>query len=103
MGAFPMDEKKTRDNNTIFENADHFGQEWQVLPTEPKLFHDVEGPQAPEACAIPSVSDMRCRLADSIITLEAAEIACSRVSEEERGFCMFDVMSTNDVWAAGAY
>jgi len=103
MGTFPTGLKMARDSNTIIDDADDFGQEWQVLPSEPKLFHDVDGPQAPEKCEIPSRVDMRRRLAESSISMEEAKLACSRVSDEDQDVCIFDVMATNDVNVAGAY
>jgi len=102
LGRF-TDGKKTGRDNRVIEDADVFGQEWQVLGSEPKLFHDIEGPQHPEKCEIPSATEMRRRLADSSISLEDAQVACSRVSEADFDICVFDVMATNSVDVAGAY
>ena len=38
MGRFETGEMIGRDGSTVFEDANAFGQEWQVLDTEPKLF-----------------------------------------------------------------
>jgi hypothetical protein len=103
MGKFPHGTKLARDNSTAMEDVNAFGQEWQVLSTEPKLFHNVEGPQAPEKCEVPSSLQMRRRLGESLISKEDAEVACSRVNEEDFDLCVFDVMATNDKDAAGAY
>ena len=46
---------------------------------------------------------MRRRLASSTISRDDAELACSRVLEEERDLCIFDVMATNDFGTVGAY
>jgi hypothetical protein len=103
LGAFPHGTKLSRDNSTVMEDLNAFGQEWQVLPTEPKLFHNVEGPQAPEKCEVPSSVQMRRRLGESLISKEDAEVACSRVHEDDFDLCVFDVMATNDKEAVGAY
>jgi hypothetical protein len=103
LGAFPHGTKLSRDNSTVFEDLNAFGQEWQVLATEPKLFHNVEGPQAPEKCEVPSSLQMRRRLGESLISKEDAQLACSRVNEDDFDLCVFDVMATNDREAVGAY
>ena len=83
-----------------------FGQMWQVLPSEPMLFHNVEGPQAPEKCHIPDAADarkrLRRRLKDSI-SEEDARLACSRVDPSDFDVCVFDVMATDDLEVPGAY
>merc|ERR1711933_323673 len=38
LGSFGKGEKKARDNLTIIEDNNEFGQEWQVRPAEDKLF-----------------------------------------------------------------
>lgn len=104
MGSFPSGEKIGRDNKTIFTDLDRFGKEWQVHVTEPMLFHTEEDSvQAPARCEVPSKSSVRRRMAESTISLKDAEVACARVSEEERDLCIFDVMAINDMSAAGAY
>jgi hypothetical protein len=103
MGSYATGARVGRDNTTVIENTDEFGQEWQVLPAEPKLFHEIDGPQAPVQCEIPSSSEMRRRLAQSSISFEDAQVACSRVNEEDFDVCVFDVMATNDRDLAGAY
>jgi len=103
MGSYPKSIRLARDNETIIDNVNLFGQEWQVLPTEDKLFHNVEGPQAPEQCEIPSAMEMRRRLGESVISQKDAKVACSRVSIEDFDMCVFDVMATNDKDSAGTY
>lgn len=104
MGSYDANGVKLgRDGSTVINDSDSFGQEWQVLSKEPKLFHDLEGPQAPERCEIPSSAEMRRRLADSTISREDAGIACSRVNTEDFEVCVFDVLATNDKDVAGAY
>jgi hypothetical protein len=102
MGTFPEGLKIGRDK-TIIDDINAFGQEWQVLSTEQNLFHDIEGPQHPEQCDIPSSVDMRRRLAESLVTVEEAEKACIGADSKDKELCIFDVMATNDQSSAGAY
>jgi len=103
MGSFPNGIKLARDNATIIDDADTFGQEWQVVGSEPKLFTEIEGPQFPIKCDIPSSADMRRRLATSIMPIETAKAVCMDVAKDEKDLCIFDVMVTNDSGLAGAY
>jgi hypothetical protein len=104
MGSYDLNGAKiARDGKTAIIDNDVFGQEWQVSPEEVSLFHNLEGPQAPMQCEIPSAVEMRRRLAESFITRQDAEIACSRVDAQDFEVCVFDVMATNDKESAGAY
>ena len=105
MGAFSTGEKLGRDGVTIIDDTDEFGQEWQVLPTESKLFHENGDDivQAPTHCEIPSKTEMRRRLDEAHLTVEEAEMACSRINPDEFDLCVFDVMASNDKNLAGAY
>jgi len=103
MGQYGSGRWMARDRKTVMEDVIEFGMEWQVLPEEPMLFHKVAGPQAPNKCEVPSASASRRRLLDSSITLEEARIACSRVDEDERDMCIFDVLAMDDKDVAGAY
>jgi len=102
MGSFPAGLKIGRENS-IIDDINTFGQEWQVLSTEKNLFHDIEGPQHPQHCEIPSSAEMRRRLASSLMTVEEAEKACIGADSEDKELCIFDVMATNDLSSAGAY
>jgi len=103
MGSFPAGVKLARDSSTKVEDVNTFGQEWQVLDSEPNLFHNIKSPQHPLKCEIPSHVEMRRRLGESKITTNQAEKACANVNEAERDLCIFDVMATNDEITAGAY
>ena len=92
-----------QDSVTMFDDANEFGMEWQVLSSEATLFHEEDGPQHPEMCEIPTKMALRRRLAESKITLAEAESACSRVEAADFDLCTFDVMATNDMGVAGAY
>ena len=104
MGTYGTGELMARNKTTLFAevDTDAFGQEWQVTPSDPQLFHSVEGPQYPEQCRMPSVDQASRRLASSI-SKKDAEKACSHVDRSEFKNCVFDVMATDDVQAADAY
>jgi hypothetical protein len=102
MGSFPEGTKIGRGNSIVDDN-NVFGQEWQVLSSEQNLFHEIEGPQHPQQCEIPSSTEMRRRLAASIVTVVDAEKACIGVGQKDKELCIFDVMATNDQSSAGAY
>jgi hypothetical protein len=96
-------ERVGRDGRLI-QNFNDFGQEWQVLNTEPKLFHDVVGPQHPEKCSVPSVAaQAHRRLSQSKVAYDEAESACAGVSDANRESCIFDVMATGNKKMAHAY
>lgn len=103
VGDYKTGKKLSRDKARSIEDVNEFGMEWQVLPEEKKLFHNVEGPQAPEKCMVPATTSLRRRLAENDITLEDAENACSRVDPSDFDICVFDVIATNDMELAGAY
>jgi hypothetical protein len=104
MGAFSTGAKLGRDGITNIEDFNIFGQEWQVLPTEAKLFHEIgDAVQSPAQCEIPSSSQMRRRLSKASVTVEEAKIACDGVAPADLDLCMFDVMASNDKNLAGAY
>jgi hypothetical protein len=92
-----------RDGVTRMEdNVDAFGQEWMVQPHEPLLFQKMG--EKLEQCLMPSVqSDKRRRRLGATMSVEAATKACAHVNAEDLEFCIYDVMSTNDVDMAGAY
>jgi C2 domain len=106
LGTYPTGQHTARDGVTILEDANEFGQEWQVKPNEAKLFHDREGVGTPLTCEMPDESakkDARRRLGETAISEEEAAAACLHVSEAERDACIFDVLAINDKGAAGAY
>jgi len=105
MGAYGSGVMVGRDNETVFSDPNEFGQEWQVKH-EPMLFHDVQGPQFPEQCAIPHSEPvgMQRRMLVASIDREAAERACARVKyADEVESCVSDVLATGDIDLAAAY
>lgn len=104
LGAYPEGKKVARDGMTIVEDSNEFGQEWQVLPSEEMLFHDMGSIQAPQKCVMPNGrSQARRRLGESMLTEEDAAAACAHVENEDRDACIFDVIATNDKDLAGSY
>jgi hypothetical protein len=107
MGDFEMGQMLSRDGETVLNDPNTFGQEWQVLDTEPKLFQAFRLPQHPQVCTLPppkTVSRLRRRLLESSIEVLAAEEACAHWGEGKDD-CIFDVLATGDLEmaAAGVY
>lgn len=116
MGSYPdgamVSRNSTAARAAVMEDPIAFGKEWQVLDSEPMLFHDhgVGVVQHPTECKMPSFDvkhgrKLRRRLGEAMITQEAAEAACRARFLEEDDFdsCVFDVLATNDKETAGAY
>jgi hypothetical protein len=108
MGDFGMGHMLSRDGKSIIDDANDFGQEWQVLNSEPKLFHTMRFPQHPQVCTMPTpaqaTSQLRRRLSESSVDELAAEKACEHWGEGKDD-CVFDVLTTGDLdmAVAGTY
>jgi hypothetical protein len=109
MGDFGMGHMIARDGKTVLDDAIAFGQEWQVLDTEPTLFQKTRFPQHPEKCTMPTpkatnISRRRLLETSSLDEL-AAEKACEHWGEQGKDDCVFDVLTTGDLEMAviGAY
>ena len=107
LGSYPTGQKIARDGETIMEDANEFGREWQVRASEPHLFQEVVGPQHPAKCTMPDETKKateRRRLGEAVLTENDAAMACSHiVSNKDRDGCIFDVLATNDLDMAGSY
>jgi hypothetical protein len=105
MGAFPDGFKVARDGKTVMTDTDAYGKEWQVLADEEKLFHNLEGAQAPESCRMPTDAEKQSRrLVEASIDMDDAKLACAHVSNaQDFDACVFDILATNDKDMAGAY
>jgi hypothetical protein len=103
MGSFHTGAKLARDGVTVLDDITKFGEEWQVLYTEPKLFQTLSVPQHPETCTPPPTKTTKRRRLGEGVTEEEAQKLCEHVSEEDRDFCIFDIMATNDKDMVGAY
>jgi hypothetical protein len=108
MGDFRMGQMIARDGKTVIDDANAFGQQWQVLDTEPSLFQTVRLPQHPQVCTMPTpvqADHLRRRLAETSSADEAAaEKACEHWGKGKDD-CVFDVLATGDLEMAmvGAY
>jgi hypothetical protein len=107
MGDFEMGKMIARDGTTVLNDPNAFGQEWQVLETEPNFFQTNRLPQHPQVCTMPApkkVSQLRRRLSESTVEELAAEKACAHWVEGKDD-CVFDVLVTGDLDMAvvGAY
>jgi hypothetical protein len=101
MGDFKHGRMLARDGNTVLDDANAFGQEWQVLDTEAALFQTLRLPQHPlQKCTMPTpvqASQQRRRLLESSSVAElAAEKACAHWGEGKDD-CVFDVLTTGDL------
>ena len=98
----------TLDSNVFtyqeLSDIDAFGQDWQVLDTDPKLFQNMDRiPQYPQKCILPEATmDTQRRLGASIAKTRAEE-ACSHAEGGLQEDCVFDVMATGDVELAESY
>jgi cysteine-rich repeat protein len=108
MGDFAMGRMLARDGETVLDDVNAFGQEWQVLDTEDSLFQSLRLPQYPLECIMPTpvqASQLRRRLSERSQGAElAAEEACEHWGEGKDD-CVFDVLATGDLEMAvgGAY
>merc|ERR1712226_1078065 len=103
LGNFHRNETLARDSS-ILNDWNDFGQEWQVLSSEPKLFHNLEGPQHPEKCDVPPADELRRHLKKSKISVQEAEAACAHADAYgEKDSCVFDVLVTSNKATANAY
>lgn len=105
VGSFSTGSLLARDGQTVMEDPNAFGQEWQVRDTEPQLFQEIRAPQYPQQCTMPSVSvqESRRRRLEAGITDEEAQLACAGLSEDAYNDCMYDVIMSGDISMAAAY
>jgi len=90
----------------IVEYAD-LGNEWQLLPSDDMLFHDMAEPQFPKRCILPEdpQGERKRRLSESTLTVEQAEEACGKVLGDELDVkdCVYDVLATQNLDMVGAF
>jgi hypothetical protein len=106
LGDFFSGKTLARDGQTVLNDFTELGHEWQVLPSEPKLFHNMEHPQFPEKCLEPEDprGERRRRLEESGISIEQAETACSTLKDPlARKDCVYDILATQDIEMVGAF
>lgn len=106
LGDYLTGEIWARDGMTVLDDDPHsMGDEWQVLPTEGKLFQTDQAPQFPARCIQPkSPSQQHERwLAESSITV-SQEAACAKVGDlGSIKDCVHDALATQDLGMRGAF
>jgi hypothetical protein len=106
MGDYKTGKTLARDGTTVLNDFTEFGDEWQVLPSEPKLFHEISHPQFPELCIKPEDprGERQRRLAESTISIEQAEAACATLNDPlSIKDCVYDILATQDLDMVGAF
>jgi hypothetical protein len=107
LGDFRSGKTLGRDAVTELDDFSMLGNEWQVLPDENMLFHDISKPQFPEKCIEPEDprgERRRRRLGETSITEAQAEAACASIEDAlDRKDCVYDVLATQDIGMVGAY
>jgi len=106
LGDFKTGKTLARDGVTVLDDFYEYGSEWQVLPFEDMLFHDVSEPQFPRRCIVPEDprGDRRRRLDESNISeVDAAKACASIVDALDRKDCVYDILATQDLEMVGAY
>jgi len=106
LGDYKTGRTLARDGATVLNDFDAFGDEWQVLPSEAKLFREIEEPQFPQKCIHPEdpQGKRRRRLAESNIGVEQAEKACASLKDPlSIKDCVYDILATQDLDIVGAF
>eukprot|EP00526_Cylindrotheca_closterium_P002256 CAMPEP_0113613836 /NCGR_PEP_ID=MMETSP0017_2-20120614/6849_1 /TAXON_ID=2856 /ORGANISM="Cylindrotheca closterium" /LENGTH=930 /DNA_ID=CAMNT_0000522971 /DNA_START=64 /DNA_END=2856 /DNA_ORIENTATION=- /assembly_acc=CAM_ASM_000147 len=107
LGDYKTGDTLARDGFSVINDFVQLGNEWQVLPADSKLFHEMEEPQFPSRCIVPEDprGERRRRLDESTISVEAAEAACSKVLSDDLDIkdCVYDILATQDMDMVGAF
>ena len=106
LGDFKTGHTLARDGTTILNDFWEYGNEWQVLPFENMLFHEVSDPQFPERCIEPEDprGERRRKLSEATVTEAQAEAACAHLKDPlDRKDCLYDILATQDLDMVGAY
>jgi len=106
MGDYKTGKTLARDGSTEMNDFTELGDEWQVLPSEPKLFHELSHPQFPEKCIHPEDprGERKRRLSESKISIEQAEKACATLKDPLTiKDCIYDILATQDLDMVGAF
>jgi hypothetical protein len=107
LGDFKSGETLSRDQATVIHDFNEYGVEWQVLPADDVLFHDLSHPQFPEPCVLPEDprGQRRRHLGEQSISLEQAEATCANSLSDPLDIkdCVYDIMATQDLEMVGAF
>jgi len=105
-GDFGTGNTYARDGFSELNDFSVLGNEWQVLPSDGRLFHEMSPPQFPEKCLLPEnpQGERKRRLGEVTVTEEQAEAACAGLKDEfSRKGCIYDILATQDLDMVGAY
>jgi len=105
-GDFHTGNTYARDGFTVLNDFTQLGNEWQVLPSDGHLFHELSLPQYPQKCILPEnpQGERKRRLGESTVSEEQAEQACAGLKDEfSRKGCIYDVLATQDLDMVGVY
>jgi len=94
MGSWSKPGMFGRNNKTILKNSKIFAEEWQVLNSEPMIFHEARPPQYPQPC---KMAPSNARRIEDVKAQRMAHKACSRFSGDSFDMCVMDVLQTGDV------
>lgn len=107
LGDYQTGATLARDGVTVLDDFSELGDEWQVLPTDGKLFHQVAHPHFPEACIQPEDprGERKRRLSESTISHEQAESTCAASLKDPLAIqdCVYDILATQDMDMVGAF
>ncbi|KAL3941832.1 MAG: hypothetical protein SGBAC_003878 [Bacillariaceae sp.] len=106
LGDYATGKTLARDGVTVLDDFVQLGNEWQVIPAEPKLFRQMSHPQFPELCIQPEDprGNRKRRLAESAISVEQAEAACASLNDPLAvKDCVYDILATQDMGMIGAF
>jgi hypothetical protein len=100
MGTYPEGIVQDREGNPIGYEA--VGEHWQVREDEdPILFHELDGPQYPQKCEMPTESARHLRQSPEKIA--RAQEVCGHHHEEDIDACIMDVLVFGDENMAHAF
>mmetsp|Transcript_22483 Transcript_22483/g.53068 ORF Transcript_22483/g.53068 Transcript_22483/m.53068 type:complete len:227 (+) Transcript_22483:1271-1951(+) len=106
LGSYNTGTKLARDGKTVIDDADAFGQEWQVRVTDNQLFTVVDGPQYPAKCNMPvkpTAEQRHLRAMTKKVSEDDAKKACAKASATAMNSCIADVFGSDDLDMAGVY
>jgi len=106
MGDYKTGATLGRDGVTVLNDFTELGDDWQVLPSDPKLFHELSYPQFPELCLKPEDprGQRKRRLDEATISVEQAEKACTVLKDPlSIKDCVYDILATQDLGMVGAF
>mmetsp|Transcript_3269 Transcript_3269/g.7631 ORF Transcript_3269/g.7631 Transcript_3269/m.7631 type:complete len:171 (-) Transcript_3269:105-617(-) len=107
LGDYATGSTVARDQKTVLNDFNELGSEWQVLPTDDMLFHDISYPQFPQRCMLPEDArgEQHRHLLENKISEEEAEAACAKNLSDVLDIkdCVYDILATQDMDMVGSY